>query len=66
MLSVIKQLFIPTTDYAGRNIDVVIDRLAARTGTNRYEWSYLTEISAYENTSNGMRVYPHEVSRNAA
>jgi hypothetical protein len=66
MLSVIKKVFVPTKDYAGRNINTVIERLAAQTGTNIYEWSYLAENSVYENTATGMCVYPHEVSRNAA
>ncbi|MEZ8824509.1 hypothetical protein [Vibrio sp. 10N.261.55.A7] len=66
MLSVIKQLFVPTKDYAGRNINAVIDRLAVQTGTNAYSWSYLAEKSVYENTETGMSVYPHEVSANAA
>ncbi len=66
MLSIIKEVFIPNKDYAGRNIDTVITRLAARTGTDRYSWSYINETSVYENTKTGLRVYPHEVKRHAA
>ncbi|WP_375753772.1 hypothetical protein [Vibrio sp. HN007] len=66
MLTVIKNIFIPKKDYAGRNIDAVIERLAAQTKTDVHAWSYLNEISAYENTTTGMRVYRHEVSRKAA
>lgn len=66
MLSVIIELFIPQKDYAGRNIDTVIYRLAAQTGTETHVWSYLKELSVYENTLSGMRVYPHELSKYAA
>ncbi len=66
MLSVIKELFVPARDYAGRDINQVIFRLAARTGTDIYAWSYIREESVYENTVNGMRVYPHEVTKHAA
>ena len=66
MLSVIKELFIPRKDYAGRDIDLVIARLAAQTGTAVHAWSYITEQSMYENTLTGMRVYPHEVAKHAA
>ncbi|MCJ2376733.1 hypothetical protein LNL84_07765 [Vibrio sp. ZSDZ34] len=66
MLSVIKELFVPHKDYAGRDIDTVIARLAAQTGSDAYAWSYLQEFSVYENTLNGMRVYPHEIKKNAA
>ncbi|MDG3085097.1 hypothetical protein P7F88_02880 [Vibrio hannami] len=66
MLSVIKELFVPQKDYAGRNIDNVIHRLALQTGTDTFSWSYLKELSVYENTSTGMRVYPHEVAKHAA
>jgi len=66
MLTVIKQLFIPKKDYAGRHIDTVIERLSMQTGTKTYDWSYLAELSVYENTQTGMRVYPHEVARHAA
>ncbi|MGL6260915.1 hypothetical protein [Vibrio sp. WXL103] len=66
MLSVIKELFIPVRDYAGRDIDVVIARLAAQTATEPTAWSYLSELSVYENTLSGMRIYPHEVTKHAA
>lgn len=66
MLNVIKNLFIPNRDYAGRSIDTVISRLAAQTNTSTHVWSYLAELSVYENTLNGMRVYPHELSKYAA
>ncbi|MGR5502479.1 hypothetical protein ACQKP3_17255 [Vibrio sp. DNB22_10_4] len=66
MLSVIKNLFVPTKDYAGRNIDSVIERLAAQTHTDIHAWSYLNESAVYENTRTGMRVYRHEVSKRAA
>ncbi|WP_413283140.1 hypothetical protein [Vibrio sp. MA40-2] len=66
MLSVIKNLFISQKDYAGRDVDAVIMRLAARTGTDTFAWSYLTELAVYENTVNGMRVYPHELAKHAA
>ncbi len=63
MLSVIKNIFVPTKDYAGRNIDTVIQRLAAQTKTNVHAWSYLNESAVYENTQTGMRVYRHETSK---
>jgi hypothetical protein len=66
MLSVVKDLFIVKKDYAGRNIDLVIARLAAQTGTPSHAWSYLADLSVYENTLNGMRIYPHELSKYAA
>lgn len=66
MLTVIKNIFIPKKDYAGRNIDAVISRLAAQTNTDVHAWSYLNELCAYENTLTGMRVYRHEVSKKAA
>ncbi|USD66980.1 hypothetical protein [Vibrio sp. SCSIO 43136] len=66
MLSVIKDLFIPEKDYAGRNIDAVILRLASQTGTEIHAWSYLKDKSVYEHTLSGMRVYPHEVAKSAA
>lgn len=66
MLNTIKELFIPEKDYAGRSIDLVIHRLAARTGTEVYAWSYLREEHIYENTITGMKVYPHEVARKVA
>lgn len=66
MLSVIKDILIPTKDYAGRNIDMVISRLAAQTGTDIHCWSYLNDLSVYENTQTGTRVYPHELSKYAA
>ncbi|RZP85408.1 hypothetical protein D8T36_21180 [Vibrio vulnificus] len=66
MLSVIKNIFIPTKDYAGRNIDTVIQRLADQTKTNVHAWSYLNDLEAYENTQTGMRVYRHETSKRAA
>ncbi|WP_047042128.1 hypothetical protein [Vibrio mexicanus] len=66
MLTVIKNIFIPKKDYAGRNINTVIERLAAQTKTNVHAWSYLPELAAYENTLTGMRVYRHETSCKAA
>ncbi|EGQ7997948.1 hypothetical protein D8T51_23435 [Vibrio vulnificus] len=66
MLSAIRDLFVPHKDYAGRNIDAVISRLAAQTGTDAYVWSYIRELSVYENTLNGMRVYPHELRNHAS
>ncbi|GAL09415.1 hypothetical protein JCM19233_381 [Vibrio astriarenae] len=66
MLTVIKQLFVPQKDYAGRDIDNMIMRLAAQTGTDITAWSYINELSVYENTLSGMRVYPHELSKYAA
>ncbi|MEH0664674.1 hypothetical protein H4F18_04225 [Vibrio scophthalmi] len=66
MLSVIKNLFVHDRDYAGRDIDLVIERLAAQTKTDRHAWSYLQDLSVYENTTSGMRVYPHEVAKYAA
>ncbi|MDR9828978.1 hypothetical protein RCJ22_25655 [Vibrio sp. FNV 38] len=66
MLTVIKQLFVPQKDYAGRDIDNVILRLAARTSTDITAWSYIKECSVYENTLSGLRIYPHELSKYAA
>ncbi len=66
MLSVIKNIFVPHKDYAGRNIDAVIARLAAQTNTDVHSWSYLSESEVYENTATGMRVYRHEVCHRAA
>lgn len=66
MLNIIKSLFVPNKDYAGRHIDLVIDRLAAQTQTKIYDWSYLVETSVYENTRTGQKVYPHELTRYAA
>jgi hypothetical protein len=66
MLSVIKEMFIPSRDYAGRDVDTVIMRLAAQTGTNVYVWSYIRELSVYENTLNGMKIYPHELRKYAS
>ncbi|SJL83773.1 hypothetical protein [Vibrio palustris] len=66
MLSVIKNIFVPKKDYAGRSINAMIARLAAQTNTDVQAWSYLHELEAYENTNTGMRVYRHEVSQRAA
>lgn len=66
MLSVIKDIFIPTKDYAGRNINTVIERLSAQTKTDFHAWSYLADCAVYENTQTGMRVYRHEISGRAA
>lgn len=66
MISVFKDLFIPSKDYAGRPVDQVISDLAANTGTDAYTWSYLEEQSVYEDTINGLRVYPHEVAKYAS
>lgn len=64
MLSVVKKVFKGSEkDYAGRKIDHVIESLAARTGTSPYDWSYLNDEQKYENTVNGMKVYPHEVAQ---
>ncbi|CAE6898326.1 hypothetical protein ACOMICROBIO_EPCKBFOG_01325 [Vibrio sp. B1FLJ16] len=63
MLSVIKEMLIHHKDYSGHDIDTVISQLAAQTRTEAYIWSYIEEQSVYENTSNGMRVYPHELRR---
>lgn len=66
MLPEIKELFVSEKDYAGRDIDVVIMRLARQTRTDPLVWSYIRELSVYENTSNGMRVYPHELKKYAS
>jgi hypothetical protein len=66
MLSVIKNLFATEKDYAGRNIESVINRLAAQTNSSVYEWSYIRENSVYENTITGTRIYPHELAKRAA
>ncbi len=66
MLTVIKDLFVPEKDYAGRNINTVITRLAVQTGTHIHAWSYIKELCVYENTLNGMRIYPHELRKLAA
>ncbi len=63
MLDAIKELFISEKDYAGRRIDLVIERLAAQTQTDRHSWSYLREENIYENTISGLKIYPHEVAR---
>lgn len=66
LLNIVKEIFVSEKDYANRRIDDVISRLSLQTQTNFYDWSYIREESVYENTINGMRVYPHEVSRTAA
>lgn len=66
MLYLIKKMFERTEDYAGRDVDKVIANLAAKSGTPILVWSYLKEQSVYENTNNGQRIYPHEVSSYAA
>ncbi|WP_354623065.1 hypothetical protein [Psychromonas sp. MME2] len=66
MLYSIKRLFTRTEDYAGRDIDKVIASLAVNSGTPAHVWSYLKEQAVYENTVNGLRVYPHEVGKYAA
>ncbi|MDP2574310.1 hypothetical protein CW749_17985 [Vibrio sp. vnigr-6D03] len=66
MLSVIKNIFVPTKDYAGRSVNAVIARLAAQTNTHVHAWSYLKELEVYENTETGTRVYRHETSQRAA
>lgn len=63
LLKAIKNLFIRKKDYAGRDIDDVIRRLAAQTDSNAEAWSYLEREHVYENTTNRMKVYPHEVVR---
>ncbi len=62
MLTAIREIFIPKKDYAGRSIDAVINGLAMQTKSSFHDWSYLHDLSAYENTITGMRVYPHETS----
>ncbi len=66
MLKTVKALFIPTKDYAGRNVDRVIERMALQTSTQITDWSYIREESLYENTVTGMKVYPHEVAMRTA
>jgi len=66
MLKAVKELFIPTRDYAGRNVDLVIARLSSRTQSNVTDWSYLHDEHLYVNTINGMKVFPHEIIRYAA
>jgi hypothetical protein len=66
MLNVIKEIFVPRKDYAGRDIDTVIERLAAQTNSTRYDWSYIKEERVYENTLTGARIYPHELNKRAA
>lgn len=66
LLNIVKEIFVSEKDYANRRIDEVISRLSLQTQTNFYDWSYIREESVYENTRNGMRVYPHEVARTAA
>lgn len=66
MLSVIKDLFVSSKDYAGQDVDKVIMNLAANSGTGVHVWSYIQEQSVYEDTVNGLRVYPHEVSKYAS
>lgn len=66
LLNIVKEIFVSEKDYANRRIDDVISRLSLQTQTNFYDWSYIREESVYENTRNGMRVYPHEVARAAA
>ncbi len=63
MLYAIKEMLTHPKDYSGHDVDIVISQLAAQTGTGAYVWSYIEEQSVYENTSNGMRVYPHELRR---
>ncbi|WP_434355748.1 hypothetical protein NF212_11525 [Parasalinivibrio latis] len=66
MLSVLKKIFVHDKDYAGRDVNVVIERLAAQTSTSIHAWSYIREHSIYENTQNGMTIYPHELKKYAA
>ncbi|MDV6251217.1 hypothetical protein [Vibrio sp. EA2] len=63
MLSAIKEMLIHPKDYVGHDVDTVISQLAAQTGTDANIWSYIQEQSVYENTLNGVRVYPHELRR---
>ncbi len=63
MFYAIKEMLTHPKDYAGHDVDMVISQLAAQTGTETYVWSYIEEQSVYENTSNGMRIYPHELRR---
>ncbi len=63
MLSAIKEMLIHPKDYVGHDVDTVISQLAAQTGTDAHIWSYIREQSVYENTLNGVRVYPHELRR---
>lgn len=66
MLSTIRDIFISHKDYAGRDIDSVIMRLSAQTNTDPLVWSYIREQSVYENTTNGMKIYPHELKKFAS
>lgn len=66
MLKIIKDLFIPEKDYAGRAIDDVIYRLASQTGTQYSDWSYIVDDKVYENTVSGMKIHPHETDRRVA
>ncbi len=66
ILKAVKEIFIPKKDYAGRSIDLVISRLALRTGTCATYWSYLQDEKIYENTVSGMKIYPHEIERKVA
>ncbi|WP_447064952.1 hypothetical protein [Vibrio alginolyticus] len=61
MLSSIKALFITDKDYTGRDIDTVIMHLPAQTNIAPLVWSYTREFFIYENTTNGMKIYPHEL-----
>lgn len=63
LLKIVRSVFVPEKDYAGRNISCVIHRLSLQTNTSKDEWSYIQENNMYENTVTGMKVYPHEVSR---
>lgn len=66
MLTTMKNIFKPARDGSGRKIDSVILRLAAQTKTNPHAWSYIQEVAVYENTANGQKVYPHELTQYAA
>ena len=63
LLNIMKEIFTSDKDYANHKTNEVINRLSLQTQTNFYDWSYISEESVYENTINGMRVYPYEVSR---
>lgn len=65
MLLIIKRLLQRNKDYAGRNINQIKLSLATQSGTDVRVWRYIKDKSIYENTENGMRIYPYEVSKYA-
>lgn len=60
MLKAVKKIFISEKDYAGRSITDMIQRFAAQNNTPITNWSYIREEMAYEDTVNGVKIYPHE------